>query len=286
MVTSKNFSSTEDFLDFSVDALNYVENNTQRLIARNEKNYNFFVYDDSDGGNITRPFNTNLIYSSDQYPKKVAEFKQEIQIIRTNKGLHTNKERELVNRVIYTTQQCIGFILDSIGENQSKKVNGDLFEQFILTFINDIGVKCRSLTHSVPVIIDGEEQFTMQYQHDMVIEDESNNEKLIGSIKTTSKDRIDKIFIDRFLYCNLTDHEVPHIAIFLHDVQRGKLIRGQYNVSTTFLIGHFKGYTVKLCKLDGVYYLDRRPNMLSDDFLKAHIKPFDALISDDIWKFL
>ena len=125
----------------------------------------------------------------------------------------------------------------------------------------------------------------MSYQHDLIIESKDEI-KLIGSIKTSSKDRIDKIFIDKFLYNKLTEKATPHIAVFLNDVQRKKTSKlNQYGINATFLPGHFKGYTVKLNPLDGVYYCDIRPNMRTDTILKAHIKTFDNLLIEDIWKF-
>jgi hypothetical protein len=133
-----------------------------------------------------------------------------------------------------------------------------------------LGISVRSGTVNVPVIVDGEELCKMVYQHDVIIE-ENENVKAIGSVKTSSKDRLDKIFIDKFLYNRLTDEETPHFAVFLNDVQR----RGrepEFGVDTTFLTGHFKGYTIKLNPLDGVYYCDMRPIMLSDAILKRHIK--------------
>ena len=66
--------------------------------------------------------------------------------------------------------------------------------------------------------------------------------------------------MDKFLYSRLTDTALPHIAVFLNDVQRKKTKRqNQYAISATFLPGHFKAYTVKLNALDGVYYCDIRP---------------------------
>jgi hypothetical protein len=123
----------------------------------------------------------------------------------------------------------------------------------------------------------------MSYQHDLIIENDGEI-KVIGSVKTSSKDRLDKIFIDKFLYNKLTEKVTPHIAIFLNDVQRkGK--EPKYGINTTFLPGHFKGYTVKLNPLDGVYYCDIRPNMLTENILKDHIRTFDNLLIEDIWKF-
>ena len=81
----------------------------------------------------------------------------------------------------------------------------------------------------------------MNYQHDLIVK-RNSEVKVIGSIKTSSKDRIDKIFMDKFLYNQLTEKATPHIAIFLNDVQRKKTRReNSYSVHSTFLSGHFKG---------------------------------------------
>ena len=198
-------------------------------------------------------------------------------------------ERQILNNATYTIQQSIGGALDAIEggkSNFARKLNGDLFENLIRLIITETGIPAKAGVIRVPVLIDNVEEFKMNYQHDLIIEN-ADEIKLIGSIKTSSKDRIDKIFIDKFLYNKLTENETPHIAIFLHDVQRkGRKQENEYGISGTFLPGHFKGYTVKLNPLDGVYYCDIRPNMLTEKILKDHIKTFDNLLIDDIWKFL
>ena len=126
----------------------------------------------------------------------------------------------------------------------------------------------------------------MRYQHDLIVESEGKI-KIIGSIKTSSKDRLSKIFIDKFLYSKLSETTIPHVAVFLHDVQRTKACsENKYQIGATFLPGHFKGYTIKLNPLDGVYYCDIRPNMQTEAVLKDHIKTFDHLLIEDIWEFL
>jgi len=93
--------------------------------------------------------------------------------------------------------------------------------------------------------------------------------------------------MDKFLFTKLTGSHIPHVAIFLNDVQRKKTASPQqYSVSSTFLPGHFKGYTVKLNPLDGVYYCDIRPNMKIEQFLQDHIKTFDCFLFDDLWDLL
>jgi hypothetical protein len=198
-------------------------------------------------------------------------------------------------KIVARAQSCVGgqFHPEKTGHfdrniqsNTARKLNGDLFEHFIRLIIRELGIDCKSGVIQVPVIAEGEALFNMSYQHDLIIGNE-DDVKVIGSIKTSSKDRIDKIFIDKFLYNKLTEKTTPHIAIFLNDIQRKKTsTENQYGVSATFLPGHFKGYTVKLNPLDGVYYCDIRPNMRTESILKDHIKTFDHLLLEDIWKFI
>jgi hypothetical protein len=137
----------------------------------------------------------------------------------------------------------------------------------------------------VPVKVDGKDEFMMRYQHDLII-NSGELVKIIGSVKTSSKDRLDKIFVDKFLLAKLTGKDVPHIAIFLNDVQREGKNPNEYGVGATFLPGHFKGYTIKLNPLDGVYYFDIRPNMLTENILKDHIRTFDHFLFKELWGFL
>ncbi|MDR1383031.1 MAG: hypothetical protein LBJ67_04165 [Planctomycetaceae bacterium] len=130
--------------------------------------------------------------------------------------------RGILNNSVYTIQQSIGAALDGlpIGKsNIARKLNGDLFEHFIRLVIQETGIDCQSNTIQIPIIVDGKTDFFMKYQHDLIIK-KDDEIAIIGSIKTSSKDRIDKIFIDKFLYSKLTEKTTPHIAIFFHDVQR------------------------------------------------------------------
>lgn len=133
---------------------------------------------------------------------------------------------------------------------------------------------------------DGIELFRSSYQHDLLVSKDSEL-KIIGSVKTSSKDRVDKIFLDKFLYSKLTDTTIPRIAVFLNDVQRKKTRRENiYGIGATFLPGHFKAYTLKLTPLDGVYYCDIRPNMRDGGLLAGHIRTVDHFFYTDLWRFL
>jgi len=284
-----NFQNLSDSIRFCEEYLTYVDDYLQAIIvSQNEQNYRFYQYDKSGDFQITRPINSDLILSKETFKKQATDY---LKILTTIKSINKTDEsaRTLINRATYTIQQSIGAALDALPAGQSnkaRKLNGDLFEHLIRLIINEIGIYCSSGTIQIPVDIEGETLFKMHYKHDLIIKQEEEI-KVIGSIKTSSKDRIDKIFMDKFLFNRLTEKQVPHIAIFLNDVQRKKTrYENQYGINATFLPGHFKGYTVKLNPLDGVYYCDIRPNMKTESILKDHIKTFDHLIIDDIWNLI
>lgn len=284
-----NFADLKAYIKFCDDYLKYITDNLQAIIvSQNENHYQFYQYKKEGNFQITRPINSNLMYDSNSFTESSKEF---LKILQSIKSINKNDEavRNILNNATYTIQQCVGSALDGLPAGQSntaRKLNGDLFEHFIRLIIREIGIDCKSGTIQVPVIVDGEPTFNMSYQHDLIIQKDSDV-MVIGSIKTSSKDRIDKIFIDKFLYNKLTEKSTPHIAIFLNDVQRKNTKKeSEYGINSTFLPGHFKGYTVKLNPLDGVYYCDIRPNMQTEHILKDHIKTFDNLLIEDIWKFL
>lgn len=283
-----NFKDLKAYIAFCKEYLAYINDNLQAIIvSQNENHYRFYQYKREGNFQITRPINSNLMYDAKTFAITSKEF---LKILKNIKTIDKNENllRQILNNSTYTIQQSIGSALDALPAGQSntaRKINGDLFEHFIRLIIREIGVDCKAGVTQVPVILDGEKAFDFGYQHDLLIEKDGEI-KVIGSIKTSSKDRIDKIFVDKFLYNKLTEKNTPHIAIFLHDVQRKNTAqKNKYSINGTFLPGHFKGYTVKLNPLDGVYYCDIRPNMLTEKILKSHINTFDNLLIKDIWKF-
>ena len=140
------------------------------------------------------------MYDAKSFAKTSKEF---LKILKTIKTINKKDEalRNILNNSTYTIQQSVGSALDGLPAGQSntaRKLNGDLFEHFIRLIIREIGIDCKAGTIQIPVVLEGEPQFNMSYQHDLIIE-KNFDVKVIGSIKTSSKDRIDKIFIDKFL---------------------------------------------------------------------------------------
>lgn len=283
-VSEKNrFSEIEDYIEFTKYYLEFIETQLQaEIIAQNETNYRFFQYRRDGEYNITRPVNGDLFFKLPDYESLAQIFEKTLENIRDIRN--DTAKRENVNRFIYTTQQAIGCALDALTAsktNTSRKVNGDLFERLIQMIMRQMGFVIDSETLQVSIPQSDER---MTYQND--IEIKVNGEIVaIGSVKTSSKDRIDKIFLDKLMYNKLTNTNTPHFAIFLHDVQRaGK--EPNYKTGQTFLTGHFKAYTIGLNPLDGVYYCDLRPIMKTDILLKEHIKSLDYLLCEDVWKYI
>ncbi|HEX7378586.1 MAG TPA: hypothetical protein VF278_15815 [Pirellulales bacterium] len=289
--TEESFETLDDFIFFArryLDFIDHAGNLQARIVSQNENHYQFFQYKEDGHFNITRPLNSHLLIPAADSEVIDSGFREIIG--EPWKIDHDNEPaRILICKSIYTIQQCIGAALDALPANRAntaRKLNGDLFERLILLLIRGLGIDCAAGTVRIPITVDGIAQFNMSYQHDLIIK-EGETVKVIGGVKTSSKDRLDKVFIDKYLYCKLTDSCIPHIAIFLNDVQRKNTkLPNRYGVNATFLPGHFKGYTIKLNPLDGVYYCDIRPNMQTDPFLSQHIRTIDHFFCEDLGRFV
>ncbi len=285
----EQFTKLSQFVEFSRAFLEFSTKNLQAVIvSRNEPHYNFWQYKQDGNYNVTRPINSKLMFTAGDCSSAFDSFLSLLNRLR-DEDSDTLDNRMIVNRTIYTMQQCIGATLDALPagkSNTARKLNGDLFERLIRLVLVEAGVSCTTGVMKIPVEIDGKVVFQMNYQHDLIIK-QGEVVKVIGSVKTSSKDRLDKIFMDKFFLNRLTSSHAPHVAIFLNDVQRKNTTKpGAYGINATFLPGHFKAYTVKLNPLDGVYYFDIRPNMLTEPILKNHIKTFDHFLYSDVWNFI
>jgi hypothetical protein len=198
-----------------------------------------------------------------------------------------------VNKVVYTLQQAIGSVGDSFeNPNQSRKRVGQLFETLVKLIIQAVGLECEPRRITIP--IPEHPGYEMSYELDLVfsygkaiVAAESSfiyPNEIVGSVKTTSKDRLDKIFLDKYLLSKLLGRDVPVVAIFLHDVQRAQKGKSIFGINTTFKSNHFLGYTVALNRLDGVYYVDPRPEMVVNERLREQIRDFQTFLVQDLWK--
>jgi hypothetical protein len=297
------FTTLADYLTTCLKYLAFVnETHPTRIISPSHHNYIFYQYSKDYSHRITRPLNADLFIESEAQFKQA--FERFILFLADLKRSHSNAidrpgskeyiQSKEINKVVYTLQQALGGISDSFDSpNQSRKRVGQLFEVLIKLIIQEVGLVCEPRTIKLP--IPGYPGYVMSYQLDLVF---SHNQaivssettfihasEIVGSVKTTSKDRIDKIFLDKHLLVKLLGRDIPVIAIFLHDVQRA--IKGNtiFGINSTFKTNHFLGYTVALNRLDGVYYVDPRPEMMVNDRLRQQIRDFQQFLISDLWTF-
>jgi len=295
------FGTLGDYLTICRAFLAYLqETHPTRIVSPSHSNYVFYQYGADYGHRITRPLNTDLLIESMSgfegafarfalFLTDLCKYQEATADRRGNRRYVESKE---INKVVYTAQQAIGCIGDSFDNpNQSRKRVGQLFEILIKLIIQEVGLECEPRTISIP--IPGYPGYEMSYELDLVF---SRNKaiiasetqfihpsEIVGSVKTTSKDRIDKVFLDKYLLTRLLGRDVPVIAIFLHDVQRARRGNSIFAVNSTFKSNHFLGYTVALTRLDGVYYVDPRPEMLTSERLREQIGDFQRFLTRDLW---
>ncbi len=281
--------------------LNVVQNiKPTRIVSPNDHRYIFYQYGKDHNHKITRPLNSDLFFESqddfqrafDRFATFLDDIRQYQDLTKNRPGIQAYLSTNEVNKIVYTVQQSIGSIGDSFDNpNQSRKRVGQLFEKLILLIMRQIGFRCESRKIIVP--IPTHPDYTMSYELDLVFSRKNalitaeseyiHPDEVVGSVKTTSKDRIDKIFLDKYLLSKLLGRDIKVVAIFLHDVQRARRARSIFGVNSTFKTNHFLGYTLALNRMNGVYYVDPRPKMITDPRLSGEINDFQHFLTHDVW---
>jgi len=238
-----------------------------------------------------RPINQRLfIYSPHDFKNKFTDFKILVEKLKNKNSDWNNSEKDLINSILYTIQQSIGAGFDLLANpNSARKHVGNRFEELIKSIFTEIGIPNKKTVLQIPYKTDEGEK-TYKCENDLIIspynEVKSTNKHLdekeiVVSIKTTSKDRMGKMFIDKILLERFVKHDQKVIGIFLNDVQR----KESDNISFTLVSGLFMVYSNFLTELEGVYYLDPPPNAFKKPFNK-YMKPFSELVTNDVWNLL
>lgn len=295
------FEKLEDYFLICQTLLELFESiRPTKIISPTDYKYMFYQYNEEYGYKVTRPINADLFIEAPRDFRAAFErftsFLEDVRMYQDSSGQQQGLNQYCltneVNKVVYTIQQSIGCIGDSFeNQNQSRKRIGQLFEIFIRIIIQQLGLDCESRSINIP--IPGFDGYSMSYELDLVISRDKamitaessliHSAEIIGSVKTTSKDRIDKVFLDKDMLTKLLGRDIPVIAIFLHDVQRAKKGNSIFGVNSTFKSNHFLGYTVLLNKLDGVYYIDPNPVMTENAHLQGQIWDFQRFLVRDLW---
>lgn len=267
-------------LDYSLDVLS----------GREEKG-DYYIHTSIIGNTkkFVRPINKLLfIPSSAGIDATEIKFREIIEKIKSKSALSKDEEF-IIDSFLYTLIQSVGMGLDLLVEsNSSKKHVGNRFEELIRSVFDEIGVFNKKGVTKIPYETpDGKKNYVCE--NDLILSPSKelianrgiDPAELVVSVKTTSKDRMGKIFMDKILLEKFIGHPVKVLGIFLNDVQR----KNNNNISFTLVSGLFMVYNQFLTELEGVYYLDPPPNALLPPYNK-HIKPFSKLLSEDLNQLL
>jgi len=239
---------------------------------------------------FARPINNDLfIFNSRIFDGQYNEFLSILNKIKDKKTI-TKEEHNIIDSVVYTVQQAIGVGMDFLcNPNSSRKHVGNRFEELIRLIITQLGIKNDKVVFKIPYPTeDGEKLYSCET--DMVLSPHDSvksgtkmidKEEIVISLKTSSKDRMGKIFLDKLLMQKFAEHPVKVVGIFLNDVQR----KETKQIGFTFVSGLFMVYTKFLTQLEGVYFIDPPPITQGNPY-NQHIFPFSQFIAADIWKLL
>ena len=280
---SKKYS-LEDFVELTERILQYLPNVISEY--KDKDNYRIFSSKIAGTTKFVRPINTNIfIFKHIDFTKSFSELKTILLKIKQKSNISEN-ERNIINSTIYTIQQSIGAGLDLlVNQNSARKHVGNRFEELIRVIFSEIGIANQKLVLQIPYETD-EGIKTYKCENDLILSPYNkvkstikslDKNEIVVSIKTTSKDRMGKIFIDKILLERFIGHDQKVIGIFLNDVQR----KENNNISFTLVSGLFMVYSKFLTKLDGIYYLDPPPKTEKLP-LSKYLKPFSTLICEDI----
>jgi hypothetical protein len=285
----KQKSSINEFKEITIRVLDYLPNVLSGYKLKN--GYKIHSSLIAGTNKFLRPINQRLfIYSSKDFVSKFSDFEGIIIKLKTKNNNWSEEEKYLIDSVLYTIQQSIGAGFDLlVNPNSARKHVGNRFEELIKVIFTEMGISNKKTVLRIPYKTDEGEK-TYKCENDLILspfnEVKSTNkyldkDELVVSVKTTSKDRMGKMFIDKILLERFVKHDQKVIGIFLNDVQR----KQSNNISFTLVSGLFMVYSNFLTELEGVFYLYPPPNAQKEPFNK-YMKPFSELVTKEIWNLL
>lgn len=277
-----------EFADLTNRLLNYFPEVITSTV--NKSGYSISLSNSAGTIKYIRPINNTLfIKESTSFNDKYSILEAIILKIKQKESTSIEDEN-IINSVLYTIQQSIGAGLDLlVNPNSARKHVGNRFEELMRSLFTDIGICNKKMVLQIPYTIGNKTQL-YQCENDMILSpyNEIKSEgsiidtnEIIVSIKTTSKDRMGKMFLDKILLERFLKHPQKMVGIFLNDVQR----KGENDINFTLVSGLFMVYSQFLTEMDGVYYLDPPATAKKASF-SHYIKPFSQLLTKDIHKLL
>jgi hypothetical protein len=279
----------EDFVKLTRRVLNHLSN----VLTDRKVKGSYSIYSSSIASNVKylRPVNNDLIlFSEEEFDKYFERFEIIVNKLKERDLHFTQEDYMIVDSTIYSIQQLIGCGLDLlVNPNSSRKHVGNRFEELMRTLFSDIGITNKRIVLKIPYETE-EGEAIYRCENDLILspyeevqstENSLDEKELVLSVKTTSKDRMGKMFMDKILLENFLEYPQRFIGIFQNDVQR----KGKDDISYTLVSGSFMVYSRFLTELDGVYYLDPPPNAYKAAY-KHNMYQFSKFILSDLWQFL
>ncbi|MDP2302881.1 MAG: hypothetical protein Q8N03_10715 [Ignavibacteria bacterium] len=288
----KTKNEIQQFRDITARVLNYIPD-----VLNEETEFNGYQICSSNIAGTRksiRPFRNDLfIRNSDSFNDNFKNFELILNRLRNEERVFNLEEYRLVDSVIYTIQQAMGIGLDlMVQSNSARKHVGNRFEELIRTLLSCLEISMKKVVLSIPYETDeGDKHY--HCETDVIISpfenvrsDASsiNPNEIVISLKTTTKDRMPKIFIDKVLMERFVGYPVRVVGISQNDIQR-KEDGDQIKISYTFVSNLFMVYTRFLAQLEGYYYMDLPAKALQRPF-NQYIFPFSKFILQDVWRML
>lgn len=281
-----SIKSLDEFKSITIRILGYIP----EVISNKTQDRDYIIIQSNIGSTkkFARPYNSILyIDSIEEFISKYDRFEEILTNLNSETKTLSNEDHLIINSVSYTIQQSIGIALDLLGnQNANRKHVGNRFEELIRLIIQTVGIQNKKIVLKIPY----EDGKVYSCETDLVFspynEVKSDNttideREVVVSLKTTSKDRMGKIFIDKILMSKFVKRDVKVVGIFLNDIQR----KQEDKISYTFVAGLFMVYTNFLTKLDGVFFIDPPPNALKEPY-SSHIKRFSDFLITDLWDLI
>ncbi|VEN75353.1 conserved hypothetical protein [Candidatus Desulfarcum epimagneticum] len=280
--------SLDEFSDVARRVLGYLPD----IVSKKTESGDYLILSSEVAGTskFARPVNKELfIFRIEDFDKGYKEFLSILKKIRDKKSV-SQEECGLIDSVVYTLQQSVGIGMDFLcNPNSARKHVGNRFEELIRLIVTQLGIENKKMVFKIPYPFEDGEKF-YSCETDIIISPHSSmksntksidQDEVVVSLKTTSKDRMGKIFLDKLLMEKFAGRPVKVVGIFLNDVQRKETEK----ISHTFVSGLFMVYTKFLTELDGVYFADPPPITRKNPY-SDHIWPFSKFLTEDIWKLL
>lgn len=278
----------DDFGNTTVRILHHIQN----IVTERTKIRGYTIMSSSNSGTTkySRPVNDTLfIYDPAEFSVKFDEFKSLLKTLAPEAEDIAEKNLHLIDSVIYTIQQTTGVGLDFlVNPNSARKHVGNRFEELIRLIISELGIANKKIVLKIPYEDEGGRVYSCETDlvfspFDEVRSDSStiHPQEVVVSLKTSSKDRMGKIFIDKLLMEKFVGHPVKVMGIFLNDIQR----KETDNISSTFVSGLFMVYTKFLTETEGMYFVDP-PAKIANPPYSNHIFRFSKFLTRDIRQIL